>query len=184
MMESAVQNFSNYVASSDGALFSLNYNHTGRRKELKQKMMRGYLNVGITNDDGVRKFLRVHRIIAQCFIDNPEGKPEVNHINGNKSDNRAENLEWVTISENRQHAFRTGLQKPHSCNMNGNSQGSKLPQSKLTEADVSAIRKHHKETRKRGEKTWEQFGISETNYWYVVSNKNRTWKHVTDGGQL
>lgn len=68
----------------------------------------GYLTVSLTDGEGNKKKYRVHRIIALTFIPNPENKTEVNHINSVRDDNRVENLEWVTRSENMKHAFREG----------------------------------------------------------------------------
>lgn len=60
----------------------------------------GYLQIKMIAANGKRKNELVHRLVALMFIDNPQGKPEVNHINHQKNDNRVENLEWVTKSEN------------------------------------------------------------------------------------
>jgi len=68
----------------------------------------GYLTVRLSKE-GKSSTHYVHRLVAIAFIANPDGKLEVNHINGNKLDNRIENLEWVTHAENVIHAYRSGL---------------------------------------------------------------------------
>lgn len=68
----------------------------------------GYLEVALCKNSKY-KMCRVHRLVASAFIQNPENKREVNHIDGNKLNNKADNLEWVTPSENIRHAFKTGL---------------------------------------------------------------------------
>lgn len=68
----------------------------------------GYHKVSLSNEKGA-KHMTVHRLVANAFLPNPECKREVNHINGIKTDNRLENLEWSTRSENALHAFETGL---------------------------------------------------------------------------
>lgn len=77
-------------------------------KLLKQKRILGYLYVHLCVHDE-RKMRRVHRLVAEAFIPNPDHKPQTNHKNGNKLDNRVYNLEWVTASENGLHSYANGL---------------------------------------------------------------------------
>lgn len=68
----------------------------------------GYYGVCL-KDGRTSKNVYIHRLVASAFVPNPDNKPQVNHKNGNKLDNRAENLEWVTVKENVNHAWETGL---------------------------------------------------------------------------
>lgn len=68
----------------------------------------GYLQVGLRKHSQ-RKYISVHRLVALHFLENPENKEQVNHIDCNKLNNHVDNLEWVTPKENQQHAKRNGL---------------------------------------------------------------------------
>ena len=74
----------------------------------------GYRNVCLVNEKGVKQYELVHRLVAKAFIPNPDELPCVNHKNGRKLDNRANNLEWVTYSENTNHAYKNNLMKKNN----------------------------------------------------------------------
>lgn len=101
---------SRYLISSDGAIVSNNYKCSGKSAELKPaRDKKGYLRTMLLDDAGKYRTVKVHRLVANAFIDNPNDLPQVNHINGIKTDNRASNLEWVTNLENATHAIKNGL---------------------------------------------------------------------------
>lgn len=106
-----VSNFGN--VKSDGGTITLRNGSKVKRKIqlLKQVISNwGYQRVTL-QINGYRKHERVHRLVAKAFVSNPDNKEQVNHIDGNKLNNHYTNLEWVTNSENQDHAFKTGLKQ-------------------------------------------------------------------------
>ena len=94
---------------------------------------RGYLRTNLAKG-GSNRTVKVHRLVAEAFIPNPDNLPQVNHKDGNKTNNAVWNLEWCDQSHNVKHAFASGL--------NSNS-GEKNPAHKLTAADVEFIRNNY-----------------------------------------
>jgi len=95
--------FSGYTVYENGDV----YNKYGK-KMASHDNGRGYQVVWLTLPER-RKIFGVHRLVALCFIDNPEDLPEVNHIDGDKLNNHVSNLEWVTRGENIKHSFDNQL---------------------------------------------------------------------------
>ena len=104
-----------YQVSNFGRVKSLTrlskQNHLLPERFLKTNENDRYLRVDLWKD-GKHKFYEVHRLVAAAFIANPENKPVVNHIDGDKHNNNVNNLEWCTVSENNKHAYKMGLASP------------------------------------------------------------------------
>lgn len=97
-----LEQYEGYTITDKGEIIS----YKGKEpKNLKlQENNKGYLFIRLRHHSP-----KIHRLVAKSFIPNPENKEQVNHINGIKSDNRVENLEWVTNQQNREHAINVGL---------------------------------------------------------------------------
>lgn len=98
-----------YEVSNTGKVRNINYRGCGYTRYLKISTNDWGYNYVIIKRNGKRGKQMIHRLLAEIFIPNPDEKPEVNHIDGVKTNNCIDNLEWVTKSENVQHAYDTGL---------------------------------------------------------------------------
>lgn len=102
-----------YYISNIGNVFVTDYRGQKVWLKMKPRLIRGYLAVGLRKFDGQRSIqtlYKVHRLVAEYFIANPNNKPVVNHIDGNKLNNVVTNLEWATVGENTRHAYRNKLE--------------------------------------------------------------------------
>lgn len=121
-----------YIISNHGEIISLpRYKQNNSKqqyvepKEISKYInkINGYVYVYLCND-GKEKNIRLHRLVAETFIPNPNNKTQINHKDGNKLNNNVSNLEWCTASENLMHAYKLGL-------ANNNNQKKKVAQYSL-----------------------------------------------------
>jgi len=147
-----------YKVSSLGRVVSI---RKSRSMILRPSFDGRYYRVNISGRD-----IKVHRLVATTFIPNPGNNLQVNHINGDKGDNRVDNLEWCNASYNQRHAHSIGLNRKD---------GIHNPRSKLTESMVSTIKREVSLGIKQVVLA-RQYGISNSTINAII--KGRKWKNV------
>lgn len=117
-MEKIIKEYPAYKISKQGKVFSCfklkTSIQTNEWRELKQVYDKscGYMIVTLVDGKGKRQNKRVHRLLMEAFVPNPNNYPQINHIDGNKLNNSLSNLEWCSGSHNTRHAISLGLMKP------------------------------------------------------------------------
>ena len=157
-----IKGYENYLISDYGRVFNFKF-----KKFLKPGKDRGgYLFVGLWKN-GVRKNHKIHRLVANAYIVNPENKRTINHIDGIKANNLVENLEWSTQKENVHHAVNAGLK---------DDKGSKNGNSKLSEKEVLEIRRLYKTGEYNQTALGKIFGVHQVHIGDIINRKK--WKHI------
>lgn len=162
-----INGYEEYEISNLGRVKSFKRDRKG--KIMKPKFSGEYLAVTLCAD-GQQERKTIHRLVAEHFIPNPSGLPWVNHKDGNKLNNKITNLEWVTPSENNNHAYEIGLKK--------GVKGEKHGRSKLNEIDVITIYHLAKSEVIPIKKIADKFGVT----FQTVSDikLEKRWKHLTN----
>ncbi len=165
-----------YIISNYGRIKTF-----GRIDRFNRKWKEKYLSLCIDScgyhpitlcKNGVVKKTRIHRLVAQMFVENPHQRTNINHKDGNKINNHYTNLEWVTPKQNSDHAWKMGLiGKNHT-------RGEKHPSSKLTWSKVNKIRNLYPTGKYTTRKLAEMFGLKGHGSILSVIHY-RTWKKET-----
>lgn len=156
-----------YFVNSSGEVENRASSHpNAKTKATKYLDKDGYLRVWLKAPSGERKFVPVHRLVAITFLDPPPEALCVNHKNGNRKDNSASNLEWLSAADNERHARKV---------LGKRLLGEKASRSKLNSSDVLNIRTLAKKGTSR-EKIAASFSISVTQVVRIINKKN--WSHI------
>lgn len=155
----------NYSLTKDGNVIS---GFTGK-KICNRKRDDGYIVVNLYIDKKP-KYFYLHRLLAEYYIDNPKNKKYVNHKNGNKSDNRIENLEWCSASENSKHAMKMGLSEAPVF------KGSEHGMSKITNEQVNDIRILYKTGMYNQVQLGRLYGLGQSHISRII--RGESWSHT------
>jgi hypothetical protein len=172
-----IPNYPLYQASTLGNIKTFNWKNKGVERVMKPALDgSGYLRTMLKDESGRFCTVKVHRIIGQTFIPNPLSKPQINHLNCMKTDNRVINLEWATPSENQIHAYKEKRR---------NISGENNPSTNLTDRQVLDIRSKYTYNRKGGKGVdgivtkamlAKEYGV---NIWVIKTIViGKTWKHL------
>lgn len=159
-----IPNFPLYVCSSNGEVKNIK---TG--KVLRPAKDKNGYNKVVLCRCAYCKNIAVHRIVALTFLNNPDNLPQVNHIDGNKTNNNVSNLEWCSNYDNIHHAIKTGLVKVKYDNN---------PNAKLNKKDVITIRKMFASGKYNKSELARMFGVSTTLIRYIVQYK--IWRYENE----
>jgi|SRR6185312_1985844 len=166
-----IRGYEDYIVLPTSEIFSIKFNTI--RKLVPQILHKNgkpsaYRQIVVRQQgkDPARRL--IHRIVAETFIPNPENKPQVNHKDGNGSNNHVDNLEWCTGHENMAHSFRI-LKRRMAV-------GEKVHLSKLTEEEVIMIRKIYPKGHATQQELAKIFNCHPTTIYSVLSYI--TWKHI------
>ena len=160
-MEEKGKRFEDYIIYKDGRILSL---LTGKMIS-KRINTKGYYAVNLCIN-GQCKTYALHRLVAISFLDNPRNLPQVNHKDGNKLNNKLENLEWVTAKENVVHAIKTGLVNT--------ARGKRTKNGRFEKEDIDKIRDLHCKGLSF-QKIANRYNVSKSAIQFIVERKTYAW---------
>ena len=151
-----------YSISNKGNVWS----HKSKKMLKPYIEKKGYHSIKLGSYE--RKAFKVHRLVAIHFVKNDDNYDQVNHMDGDKNNNRFDNLEWCDCGFNVRHALKTGLRIPRN--------GSNINTCKLSEENVLSIRKEYAAGNISQRKLAEKYGVVQTTIKSIVNNKS--WKQM------